>query len=118
MHSNKAALESNRQTKMKWMQKLTSYDGQGQRSEVEEIVSGFRNGERCQVIERLQGAFNYCFRLHFDTSSADWFLRYPIPGDVMRPVEKVNQEAAVMKFIKEKTESYCMRHSQRTFWRG
>lgn len=104
MHSNRAALEHNRQIKAKWTQKLASFDGKGQRSEVEEIVSAFHNGERCQVTERFQGAFNYCFRLHFDTSSTEWLLRFPIPGDIMRPVEKANQEVAVMKFVKEKTK--------------
>ena len=60
------------------MQKLASYDGQGQRSEVEEIASECHNGERCQVIERFEGAFNYCFRLRFHSDHIDWLLRFPI----------------------------------------
>jgi hypothetical protein len=86
------------------MQKLASYDGQGQRSDVEEIASGFRNGERCEAVERFEGAFNYCFRLRFDSDHTDWLLRFPIPGDVMRPEEKTNHEVAVMKFVREKTK--------------
>jgi hypothetical protein len=104
MHPDKAALESNRHIRANWMQKLASYDRQGQRSEVEEIASEFHSGERCQVIERFEGAFNYCFRLRFNSDHTDWLLRFPIPGDVMRPAEKINQEVAVMKFVREKTK--------------
>jgi len=56
-------------------------------------------------VARFEGAFNHCFRLHLDNISdhADWLLRFPIPGDVMCPTEKVDQEIAVVSFIGEKT---------------
>lgn len=106
MHQNAAALESNHQIRAKWQQKLASYDREGgRRSYVEEIASGFRNGTPCRVVQRFEGAFNHCFRLHFDVGDhVDWILRFPIPGDVMHPAEKVEQEVIVMKFVREKTD--------------
>lgn len=104
MRSNAAVRQSNLHIRAMWMEKLASYDGPGQRSQVEEIASEFCNGRRCIVVQRFLGAFNYCFRLHFDANHADWILRFPVPGDVMRPAEKINQEVAVMKFIEEKTK--------------
>jgi len=105
MRQNAAALEFNSRVRAQWQQKLASYNRDaGRRSDVEEIVSGFYNGERCRVVERFEGAFNHCFRLRFDMSDhADCLLRFPIPGDVMHPAEKIDQEVAVMKFIREKT---------------
>ncbi|KFY02556.1 hypothetical protein O988_02086 [Pseudogymnoascus sp. VKM F-3808] len=105
MRVNAAALESNRLVRAEWQRKLATYDhDKGLGSELEGFVSEFHSGKPCRVVERFEGAFNYCFRLRFDMSDHDdWLLRFPIPGDVMYPTEKVDQEVAVMKFIKEKT---------------
>lgn len=105
MRINAAALESNRLVRAEWQRKLASFDhDKGLGSELEGFVSEFHSGKPCRVVGRFEGAFNYCFRLRFDMSDHDdWLLRFPIPGDVMYPTEKVDQEVAVMKFIKEKT---------------
>ncbi|OBT84935.1 hypothetical protein VE02_06608 [Pseudogymnoascus sp. 03VT05] len=105
MHVNATALESNRRVRAKWQEKLAFYDrGDGLRSEIEGLASGFHGGKPCRVVEIFEGAFIHCFRLRFDMSDhADWLLRFHIPGDVMYPTEKIDQEVAVMKFIREKT---------------
>jgi len=105
MRLNAAMVESNSRIRAEWQKKLASYDHDGgRRSDVEEIASGFHNGERCRAVQRFEGAFNHCFRLRFDVSDhADWLLRFPIPGDIMYPTEKIDQEVAVMEFIREET---------------
>ncbi|OBT73709.1 hypothetical protein VF21_06167 [Pseudogymnoascus sp. 05NY08] len=104
MHANTAARESNSRVRAKW-QELALFDGHNRRrSDVEEFVSGFHKGEPCRVIERFEGAFNHCFRLRFNLSyDVDWLLRFPIPGDVMYPAEKIDHEVATMESIREKT---------------
>ncbi|KFY46050.1 hypothetical protein V495_02690 [Pseudogymnoascus sp. VKM F-4514 (FW-929)] len=106
LHANTAALESNSRARAKWQNQLASYDlDDGWRSDMEEFVSEYHKGEPCRVVERFEGAFNHCFRLRFDLSNrADWLLRFPIPGDVMYPGEKINQEVAAMEFIREHTD--------------
>lgn len=93
MRSNAAALGSNRRIRAAWQAQLASHDrAAGRRSDVEEIVSGFHDGEPCRVVGRFEGAFNHCSR-----------LRFPIPGDVMYPAENTEPEVAVMEFFREKT---------------
>jgi len=85
------------------MDKITYFDRSNNRSEVEELVSAYRNNQACRVVHRFQGAFNYCFKLRFDEDGEEWILRFPIEGDTMDPVRKVLREVAVMRFIREKT---------------
>lgn len=105
MHVNMIELESNRHVQARWQEELALFDRDSpRRSDIEEFVSEFHKGEPCRVIESFEGAFNHCFRLRFNMCrDTDWLLRFPIPGDVMYPAEKINQEVAVMKFIREKT---------------
>ncbi len=88
----------------KWIKVLTSFDHTVEgRSRVEEIASGHRHGKVCRVIQRIQGAFNYCFRLRFDEDQEEWILRFPVPENCMEPLRKIQNEVAVMHFVKEKT---------------
>ncbi|OBT47347.1 hypothetical protein VE00_02055 [Pseudogymnoascus sp. WSF 3629] len=105
MHVNADAVASNKLVRAEWQERLASYDhDDGLGSDLEGFVSEFHSGKPCRVVERFEGAFNYCFRLHFDMiDHDDWLLRFPIPGDVMYPTEKVDQEVAVMNFITLKT---------------
>ncbi|KFY89793.1 hypothetical protein V500_05492 [Pseudogymnoascus sp. VKM F-4518 (FW-2643)] len=79
MHVNTAALESNSRIRAKWQEELALFN---------------RYNRRRSDVEELR------FNLSHDI---DWLLRFPIPGDVMYPVEKIDQEVAVMEFIREKT---------------
>lgn len=105
MHVNTAALESNSRARTKWQTLLASYDrDNGWRSDEEEFASEYHKGEPCRVVERVEGAFNHCFRVRFDLSNyAGWLFHFPIQGDNMYPAEKISQEIAVMGFIREKT---------------
>jgi aminoglycoside phosphotransferase (APT) family kinase protein len=74
-------------------------------SAAQELVSTFRNNEPCSVVQRFdKGAYNYCFKLRFDSDGEEWILRLPKPGQVMDPVKKITDEVAVMKFIHNKTK--------------
>ncbi|KFX88513.1 hypothetical protein O988_08996 [Pseudogymnoascus sp. VKM F-3808] len=101
-----AELESTSHARAKWQNLLVSYDRDDRwRSDVEEFVSEYHKGGPCRVVERFEGAFNHNFRVRFDLSNhVDRLLRFPIPGDVMYPAEKINQEVAVMEFIREHTD--------------
>ena len=48
------------------------------------------------------GAFNLCFRMIFEDGFSS-LLRFPCPGRVMFPEEKVRNEVDVMTFLKENT---------------
>jgi hypothetical protein len=48
------------------------------------LVSMFRNNEPCSVVQRFdKGAYNYCFKLRFDSDGEEWILRLPRLGQVM-----------------------------------
>ncbi|KAJ5654182.1 hypothetical protein N7490_001185 [Penicillium lividum] len=47
------------------------------------------------------GSFNVAFRMRYKTGSA--VIRFPQPGAVMFPEEKVRNEVAVMRYIREQT---------------
>jgi hypothetical protein len=47
-------------------------------------VSMFRNNEPCSVVQRFdKGAYNYCFKLRFDSDGEEWILRLPRLVQVM-----------------------------------
>ncbi|KAJ5697597.1 hypothetical protein N7488_011281 [Penicillium malachiteum] len=48
------------------------------------------------------GGFNICFRMKYTDDSAA-IIRFPMPGGVVFPQEKVRNEASVMQFLMEKT---------------
>jgi hypothetical protein len=50
------------------------------------------------------GSFNFCFKVHFEADGEEWMLRFPIPGRVMFAEQKLRNEVATMKFIKEKID--------------
>ncbi|KAJ6036979.1 hypothetical protein N7540_001258 [Penicillium herquei] len=57
----------------------------------------------CSKFEYLgAGGFNICFRMNYNDNSAA-IIRFPMPGGVMFPQEKVRNEFSVMQFILEKT---------------
>jgi len=101
--ASKIARARNAEIQQKWIGKITCFDRSNNRSEVEELVSAYRNNQACRVVGRFQGAFNYCFKLRFDEDGEEWILRFPIEGDTMDPVRKVLREATVMRFVGEKT---------------
>jgi hypothetical protein len=79
---------------------LASFDHtDDRRSFVEEITSHHRQVKVCRVIQRLQGAFNYCFMLRFDEDGEEWIFRSRVLGNTMNPLTKTQDEVAVMHFL-------------------
>ncbi|KAI4716723.1 hypothetical protein E4T48_07044 [Aureobasidium sp. EXF-10727] len=70
---------------------------------VERLASRYRGGQHCRGVLKTCGSFNYCIKVVFDDDQA-WAVRFPVPGRVMYPEEKVRQEAAVLEFIKHNTQ--------------
>ncbi|KAJ9130316.1 Phosphotransferase enzyme family protein [Pleurostoma richardsiae] len=104
MRVNKDALATNKKKAQDWLTLLATYDHYyAPRSRVETIASQHRQGRPCRVVQRIRGAFNYCFRIRFDEGDDEWVLRFPVPGDTMNAMRKVQNEAAVMRFLKDNT---------------
>ncbi|THY76593.1 hypothetical protein D6C87_04364 [Aureobasidium pullulans] len=78
---------------------LDEYGDQG----VEKLASSYREGQRCRWELKKNGSFNSCHKVVFEDGTA-WAVRFPIPGRVMHPDEKIRREVAVMRFVKEKTK--------------
>lgn len=82
---------------------LTHYNTQYSTAGVEKLASRYKDGQHCKCIGRINGGFNLCFKVLFDDGVA-WAVRFPIPGWIMDPDEKVRREVAVLKFVQEKTQ--------------
>ncbi|KAJ5312069.1 hypothetical protein N7508_002899 [Penicillium antarcticum] len=50
------------------------------------------------------GGFNTCFKMKF-TNNRGAVIRFPLPGAVMFPEEKVRSEASIMQYVLEKTSN-------------
>ncbi|THV68128.1 hypothetical protein D6D28_06962 [Aureobasidium pullulans] len=70
---------------------------------VERLASSYREGRPCRWELRRNGSSNSCHKVVFEDGTA-WAVRFPIPGRVMHPDEKIRREVAVMRFVKEKTK--------------
>jgi hypothetical protein len=70
---------------------------------VEKLASTYRDGRHCRCVFKTNGSFNLCYKVIFDDGQA-WAVRFPIPGQVMHPEEKIRREVAVLKFLREKTK--------------
>lgn len=80
-----------------WVSEFTS-----SAEEVTALVERHRGGIATGIVEYLTGSFNVCARIGF-SNGPDAIIRFPKPGMVAFPDEKVRNEVAVMKFLSEKT---------------
>ncbi|RDA84849.1 hypothetical protein CP532_2069 [Ophiocordyceps camponoti-leonardi (nom. inval.)] len=104
MRTNPDVLNANNSTAKEWLKLVDSYDHlDAPRSRVEAIASQHRQGQPCRVIQRIYGAFNYCFRVRFLEDDDQWIIRFPMPGHTKNPLQKTQNEAAVMRFIQSNT---------------
>lgn len=105
MRPNKDVLAANNIIAEQWIKRLNRLDrtDDGPASQISRLASLHRSGKACKVIQRIQGAFNYCFRIRFDEDDEQWILRFPMPGNTMNPLRKVQAELAVMRFVQHKT---------------
>ncbi|KAK6000367.1 hypothetical protein QM012_003613 [Aureobasidium pullulans] len=69
---------------------------------VESLASSYRNNQKCTWQLKNNGSFNSCHKVLFEDGTA-WAVRFPIPGRVMHPYEKICREVAIMRFVKENT---------------
>lgn len=81
-----------------WFKRLGVYNTGG----IGKLASKYRNGMECDVLGMANGSFNWCFKVVFKDNVA-WAVRFPVPGKVVHPEEKIRREVAVMRFIKAKT---------------
>ena len=67
-----------------------------------ELIAEHRGGIPIELCPPLRGSFNVCLRMKFEDGGSA-MIRFPCPGVVMFPVEKVRNEVAVMGFLEQKT---------------
>lgn len=74
--------------------------------QVTEFTASHRGGS-ARPVDRARiadlGAFNLCFRMTFEDGFSS-LLRFPCPGRIMFPEEKVRKEVAVMRFLRQNTK--------------
>ena len=68
------------------------------------FMTSYRDGVRPVDRARIAGlgAFNLCFRMEFEDGFSS-LIRFPCPGRVIFPEEKVRNEVAVMTYLKQNT---------------
>lgn len=81
-----------------WTHRVGKYNTSG----VEKLASRYKQDMACDCVEAKSGSFNMCFKVVFE-DGATWVVRFPMPGKVMHPEDKIRREVAVISFIQEKT---------------
>lgn len=107
MRVNSYTLDAQKVVEKQWLDLLENAvrrDNNDRPSKIELLASSHRDGKGCKVIQRIQGAFNHCFRIRFDDDGEQWMLRFPVPGCTMDPMCKAQAELATMHFIREETQ--------------
>ncbi|KAJ5977186.1 Aminoglycoside phosphotransferase [Penicillium viridicatum] len=66
------------------------------------LATHFYPREWCEFDIFALGGFNICFRMVF-TDNTTAIIRFPFPGIIMFPEEKVHNEVRAMQFILEQT---------------
>lgn len=62
----------------------------------------YRGNQTCTWQLKNNGSSNSVHKVLLEDGTA-WAVRFPIPGRVMHPYEKICREVAIMKFVKENT---------------
>ncbi|KKK22873.1 hypothetical protein P175DRAFT_0527088 [Aspergillus ochraceoroseus IBT 24754] len=73
--------------------------------QVTDFMKSHRPGGRATDRARIigMGSFNLCFQLIFE-DNVSFLLRFPCPGQVKFPEEKVRNEVAIMTYLKKHTK--------------
>ncbi|MCJ1250950.1 hypothetical protein MMC30_008179 [Trapelia coarctata] len=66
------------------------------------LIAKHRGGTPTELCAPVRGAFNVCLRMKFEDGGSA-MIRFPCPGIIMFPEEKVRDEVAVMRFIERNT---------------
>lgn len=83
----------------KWAKRFLDHYGN---AGVEKLASSYRHNRTCTWQLKRNGSFNSCHKVLFEDGTA-WAVRFPIPGRVMHPYEKICREVAIMRFVQENT---------------
>ncbi|KKK17955.1 hypothetical protein AOCH_007160 [Aspergillus ochraceoroseus] len=70
--------------------------------EIGNLIVKHRKGVPVELCDATAGGFNVCFRMKFEDSGSA-IIRFPKPGIGMFPEEKVRNEVAVMKYLRDHT---------------
>ncbi|KAM3452330.1 hypothetical protein MY3296_004621 [Beauveria thailandica] len=68
------------------------------------LASRYNNGKNCRVFNRLNGSFNVCFFVEFTECGTRWAVRVPIEPRLHKPWEKLQSEAATLKYVYANTK--------------
>ncbi|KAL9127442.1 MAG: hypothetical protein Q9217_003679 [Psora testacea] len=82
-----------------WKEKL--YTEQSFKA-IGELIANHRGGIPTELCAPLRGSFNVCLRMKFEDGGSA-MIRFPCPGVVMFPEEKIRNEVAVMRFLEQNT---------------
>lgn len=103
MRANRIIRDAHDQVEQAWLARIADFVVNGDRSKIEQLISQHCGGQPCKLIQQIDGGFNYCLKALFDDDGKEWILRFPKPGCAMRPIEKIQSEFAVMRFIAQYT---------------
>jgi len=82
-----------------WLEKLFQ---QEILREIGTFMQKHRGGVAKELLNPVAGAFNACLQMRFgDGGSA--LIRFPQPGNVRFPEEKLRKEVAIMRYLTENT---------------
>lgn len=82
-----------------WKQKLLTTESY---LAIGRLIAKHRGGTPVELCAPVRGAFNVCLQMKFEDGGSA-IIRFPCPGVVMFPEEKVRNEVAVMRFIERNT---------------
>jgi len=69
---------------------------------VSQFVSKYRDNLPCKQQGVACGSFNWVVRFEFE-DGVEWIMRFPVPGKVVHPEEKMRREVDTIKFLEEQT---------------
>lgn len=73
------------------------------KQEIADFVARRLPGPGPEVLDWLQGSFNFCLRIMYSDDTPDVIIRFPGPGHTTFRDEKVINEVHVLQFLKENT---------------
>lgn len=71
-------------------------------SGVGKLDSRYEQGMACDYVVAESGSINMCCKVIFEDGET-WAVRFPMPGKVMHPEDKIRREVAAIRFMQEKS---------------
>ncbi|KAF1963642.1 phosphotransferase enzyme family protein-like protein [Byssothecium circinans] len=73
------------------------------KEEIAAFVASRRPGRGAEVLDWIQGSFNFCLRITYSDETPDAIIRFPGPGHTTFRDEKIENEVQVIQFLQENT---------------